>query len=100
MEIRTIHIKTPHDLRQLIKLMDLTEETPEVLLLLIGMGAARSMELAIDEQCDTVLHRAKAIMDAVDQIRKVHQVGDAIQPYHLSSPSSAFNLSQHWDLFQ
>ena len=76
MEIRTIHIKTPHDLRQLIKLMDLTEETPEVLLLLIGMGAARSMELAIDEQCDTVLHRAKAIMDAVDQIRKENTDGE------------------------
>ena len=31
----------------------------------------------------------------------VHWVGDAIQPYHpLSSPSPAFNLSQHQDLFQ
>ena len=32
----------------------------------------------------------------------VHQVGDAIQPFHpLSSPSpSAFNLSQHQGLFQ
>ena len=32
----------------------------------------------------------------------VHQVGDAIQPYHpLSSPSPpAFNLSQHQGLFQ
>ena len=31
----------------------------------------------------------------------VHQVGDAIQPSHpLSSPSPAFNLSQHQDLFQ
>ena len=33
MEIRTIHIKTQHDLRPLIKLMDLTEETPEVAIL-------------------------------------------------------------------
>ena len=31
----------------------------------------------------------------------VHQVGDAIQPSHpLLSPSSAFNLFQHQDLFQ
>ncbi|XDA71606.1 hypothetical protein R6Z07F_001955 [Ovis aries] len=31
----------------------------------------------------------------------VHQVGDAIQPPHpLSSPSPAFNLSQHQGLFQ
>ena len=31
----------------------------------------------------------------------VHQVGDAIQPFHsLSSPSSAFSLSQHQGLFQ
>ena len=31
----------------------------------------------------------------------VHQVGDAIQPSNpLSSPSPAFNLSQHQDLFQ
>ena len=31
----------------------------------------------------------------------VHQVGDAIQPSHpLSSPSPAFNLSQHQGLFQ
>ena len=31
----------------------------------------------------------------------VHQVSDAIQPFHpLSSPSPAFNLSQHQDLFQ
>ena len=30
----------------------------------------------------------------------VHRVGDAIQPPHpLLSPSSAFNLSQHWRLF-
>ena len=33
---------------------------------------------------------------------QVHQVGDAIQPSHplLSSSPPAFNLSQHWDLFQ
>ena len=31
----------------------------------------------------------------------VHQVGDVIQPSHpLSSPSPAFNLSQHQGLFQ
>ena len=31
----------------------------------------------------------------------VHQVSDAIQPSHpLSSPSPAFNLSQHQGLFQ
>ena len=31
----------------------------------------------------------------------IHWVGDAIQPSHpLSSPSHAFNLSQHQDLFQ
>ena len=31
----------------------------------------------------------------------VHQVGDAIQPSHLSSPSPpTFNLSQHQGLFQ
>ena len=31
----------------------------------------------------------------------VHRVGDAIQTSHpLSSPSSAFNLSQHQGLFQ
>lgn len=77
MEIKTIHIKTLHDLRQLIKLMDLTEETPEVLLLLIGMGAARSMELAIDEQNDTMLHRAKSIMDAVEQIREENTDGES-----------------------
>lgn len=77
MEIRTIKIKTHHDLRSLIKLMDLTEETPEVLLLLIGMGAARSMELAMDEQCDTMLYRAKSIMDAVDQIREENTDGES-----------------------
>lgn len=77
MEIRTIHIKTQHDLRPLIKLMDLTEETPEVLLLLIGMGAGRSMEFALDEQNDTVLYRAKAVMDAVEQIRKENTDGES-----------------------
>ena len=31
----------------------------------------------------------------------IHRVGDAIQPFHpLSSPSPAFNLSQHQGLFQ
>ena len=31
----------------------------------------------------------------------VHQVGDAIQPFHpLSTPSTTFNLSQHQGLFQ
>ena len=30
----------------------------------------------------------------------VHQVGDVIQPSHPLSPSPAFNLSQHQDLFQ
>ena len=31
----------------------------------------------------------------------VHRVGDAIQPSHpLSFPSPAFNLYQHWGLFQ
>ena len=30
----------------------------------------------------------------------VHRVSDAIQPSHLSSPSPAFNLSQHQGLFQ
>ena len=30
----------------------------------------------------------------------VHWVGDAIQPSNLSSPSPAFNLSQHQGLFQ
>ena len=77
MEIRTNHIKTHHDLRPLIKVMDLTEETPEMLLLLIGMGASRCMELAKDDQCDTVLYRAKAIMDAVDQIRKGNTDGES-----------------------
>ena len=66
-----------HDLRPLIKLMDLTEETPEVLLLLIGVGAAQSMALAIDDQCDTVLYRAKAVMDAVEQIRKENTDGES-----------------------
>ena len=75
MEIRTNHIKTQHDLRPLIKLMDLTEEAPEMLLLFIGMGAARTMELASNEQNDTVLHRAKTIMDAVEQIRKENTDG-------------------------
>ena len=32
---------------------------------------------------------------------RVHQVGDTIQPSHpLSSPSLAFNLSQHQGLFK
>ena len=31
----------------------------------------------------------------------IHRVGDAIQPFHpLSSPSPAFNLSQHQGIFQ
>ena len=77
MEIKTIHIKTHHDLRLIIKLMDLTEEAPEVLLLLIGMGAARTMELAFDEQNDTMLYRAKTIMDAVEQIRKENTDGES-----------------------
>ena len=30
----------------------------------------------------------------------VHRIGDAIQPHHpLPSPSPAFNLAQHQDLF-
>lgn len=77
MEIKTTHIKTHHDLRPLIKLMDLTEETSDTLLLLLGIGAARSMELAIDEQNDTVLYRSKTIMDAVDQIRKENINGES-----------------------
>ena len=77
MEIKTIHIKTHHDLRPLIRLMDLTEETPEVLLLLIGMGAVRIMELAIDDQGDTVLYRAKAVIDAVEQVRKENTDGES-----------------------
>ena len=34
-------------------------------------------------------------------LKQVHRVGDAMQSSHpLSSPSLAFNLSQHQDLFQ
>ena len=77
MEIKTIHTKTQHDLRLIIKLMDLTEEAPEMLLLFIGMGAARTMELALNMQCDTVLYRAKAVVEAVDQIRKENTDGES-----------------------
>lgn len=77
MEIKTIHIKTQHDLRPLIKLMDLTEETPEAILLLIGMGAARCLELAIDERNPDIALRSKAVMDAVEQIRKENTDGES-----------------------
>ena len=35
------------------------------------------------------------------EFEQILEVGDAIQPSHpLSSPSPAFNLSQHQDVFQ
>lgn len=77
MEIRTIHIKTSHDLRPLIKLMDLTEETPESLLLLLGIGAARTIEMAVDENNDNVMLRAKDILLAVEQIKKELEHGES-----------------------
>ena len=55
--------------------------------------------------CDPVDHSMPGLhvhhqLPELTQIH-VHWIGDAIQPSHpLSSPSSAFNLSQHQGLFQ
>lgn len=49
MEIRTVKIKTTHDLRPVIELLDQTEESVESIMLLIGIGAARSAEFAARE---------------------------------------------------
>ena len=64
---------------------------------------------SVAQSCPTLCDRMNHSMPGLpvhDQLPEfsqthVHQVGDAIQPSHpLSSPSPAFNLSQHQGLFQ
>lgn len=68
MEIRTVKIKTTHDLRPIIELLDQIEEPVESIMLLIGIGAARSAELAAREADDTMQERAHGIMAACEKI--------------------------------
>ena len=68
MEIRTVKVKTTHDLRPVIDLLDLTEEPVESVMLLIGIGAARAAELAAREADDTMQERAHGIMVACEKI--------------------------------
>ena len=64
----TIKIKTQHDLRPIIDLLDQTEETVVAMIVLIGLGAARAAEFAVDEQDDVMLHRADDVMCAVERV--------------------------------
>lgn len=68
MEIRTVKVKTTHDLQPIIDLLDQTEETVEAVMLLIGIGAARSAEFAVRETDDIMLRRAHDIMTACEKI--------------------------------
>lgn len=68
MEIRTIRIKTMHDLRPIIEFLDQSEESVEAVMLLIGIGAARSAELAVREADDIMELRAHRIMTACEKI--------------------------------
>ena len=68
MEIKTVKIKTTHDLRPIIELLDQTEETVGTLIALIGLGAARAAEFAADEQDDVMRRRARDVMNAVERI--------------------------------
>ena len=68
MEIRTVKVKTTHDLRPIIELLDQTEETVEAAMLLIGVGAARSAEFAAREADDIMQRRAHDIMTACEKI--------------------------------
>lgn len=68
MEIRTVKVKTTHDLRPIIDLLDQTEESVESIMLLIGIGAARSAEFAANEADDIMLRRAHDIMTACEKV--------------------------------
>ena len=68
MEIRTVKIKTTHDLRPVIDLLDQTEESVKSIMLLIGIGAARSAEFAAHEADDIMLRRSHDIMTACEKI--------------------------------
>ena len=68
MEIKTVKIKTTHDLRPIIDLLDQTEETVAALIVLIGLGAARAAEFAANKQDDVMRRRARDVMDAVEKV--------------------------------
>lgn len=68
MEIRTVRIKTMHDLQPVIDLLDLTEEPVGTVMLLIGLGAAHAAELAAREADDITQERAHGIMAACEKI--------------------------------
>lgn len=68
MEIKTVKIKTTHDLRPIIDLLDQTEETVDALIALIGLGAARAAEFAADEQDDVMRRRARDVMNAAERV--------------------------------
>ena len=68
MEFETIHIKTTHDLRPVIELLDQTEEPIGSLMLLIALGAARAAEIASHEGHDYIRQRSHDIMTAAETI--------------------------------
>lgn len=68
MEIRTHKVKTTHDLRPIIDLLDQAEETVEAVMLLIGIGAARSAEYAALEADDIMEQRAHGIMTVCEKV--------------------------------
>lgn len=68
MEIRTVKVITTHDLRPIIELLDQIEEPVESIMLLIGIGAAHSAELAAREADGIMQRRAHDIMTACEKI--------------------------------
>ena len=60
-EYETIKIKTTHDLRPIIELMDLTEEDAQGIIALIGLGAGRASELCEAANNISDAERAKLV---------------------------------------
>lgn len=68
MEIRTVKITTTHDLRPIIELLDQIKESVPTVMLLIGIGASRSVELAAREDDIVAAMHAASIADIVKNI--------------------------------
>lgn len=68
MEFKTVKVKTTHDLRPIIDLLDQTEEPIESIMLLIGIGAARAAEFAARDADDIMQIRAHGIMVATEHV--------------------------------
>lgn len=68
MEIRTVQITITHDLRPIIELLDRIEESVPTVMLLIGIGASRSVEFAAREDDIVTAMRAASIVNIVEDI--------------------------------